>query len=496
MVDTPTKSQIDAWTTRHLENAAKLWTERANLIQENYAKAFNALSGAHWSGAGADQARDRLFRDLVNMRRAEDQLRQAADVARKGSESIADARKAALAAIRNAENRLYEVREDLTLRDRLPNFPSPFRWLRQHLARALEADIRAQALVLAATDERVGSDLKKVAASLREFNFEGQGPAPDHPSNPGGPRIAGPAGPLKYEQDKYDLQVAFPDGKGPTLGGDPQTHDANWDPVEEVARDPDSQKAKHVPDDGTRPIPTGTAIGPNGERIAFFSYPDGKVEDGINPYSTPGEAWDFSNPDSPQPLGALSYPGPDGKQMPIYQPTGAYDKTTGKMIVVGNVTNRDGKIERFMFESAPVQPGQKPADWMKTLQMSGKIEGLPGARESQLVALKGGGFALVGSDNFNPTTDPPRQAVSAVTASTAEGLKSAVPTTILGPVPTVSGGDPAAPYGPTIVDTTYDPVTGQEIIDLRVSTWDGVNYDGDPKPYNPQTYTTTVTVQH
>lgn len=434
------------------------------------------------------------------MRGAEDQLRKAADVATKGAESIADARKAALAAIRNAENRLFEVREDLTLRDRLPNFPNPFRWLREHLARALEADIRAQALLLAATDERISSELKKISASLREFNSEGTGPTPDNPSNPDGPKIIGPAGPLKYEQDKYDLQVTFPDGQGPTFGGDPATHDAHWDPIDEIPRDPDSEKASD--EVGKRTIPTGTALGPNGERIAFFSYPDGKEVQGTNPYSTPGKAWDFTDPDNPQPLGPVTYLGPDGKtKLPIYQPTGAYDKATGKMVVVGNITNQAGKIERYMFES-DIKPGQTPADWMQTLHMSGKIEGMPGARESQLVALKGGGFALVGSDNFDPRTHPPREAISAVTASTTEGLKTAVPTTILAPVSTVSNHGFAAPYGPTVIDTTYDPRTGQESIELRVSTWDGVNFEQpDPKkplpiPYNPQTYVTAFTVQH
>lgn len=492
MVQTPTKSQIESWTTNHLEHAAKLWTERANLIQENYATAQNALGGARWSGSGADQARDRLFRDLVDMRRTEDQLRQAADVARKGSESIADARKAALAAIRNAENRLFEVREDLTLRDRLPNFASPFRWLRQHLARALEADIRAQALLLAATDERVGSELKKISASLRESHFEGPGPTPQHPINPDGPKITGPAGPLKYEQDKYDLQVTFPDGKGPTFGGDPATHDAHWDPIDEIPRDPDSEKASD--EVGKRSIPTGTAIGPNGERIAFFSYPDGTVQEGINPFSTPGKAWDFSDPDHPQALGPVTYPGPDGKKLPIFQPTGAYDKTTGKMVIVGNVTNQAGKIERYMFESAPVQPGQKPADWMKTLQMSGKIEGMPGARESQLVALKGGGFALVGSDNYSSDPIDPRPAVNAVVAPSAGELRSAVPTIIL--EPTMISGHPAAPYGPTVTGTTYDPATGQETLELRVSTWDGVTKKDGSNPYDPKTYTTSFNVQH
>jgi hypothetical protein len=495
MVDTPTRPQIEAWSTAHLERAAEVWTSRADLVQQNFEKAQSALNGIQWTGTAADQARDRLFKDLVDMRGAEDQLRQAAQTARSGANDIATARQSALGAIRTAEFQLFNVSDDLRVTDRLPSIPGPFRWLRQLEARVLEADIRAKGLQLAATDENVGTALKKISESLREFHFDGPGPSPN-PNHPGGPTITGPAGPLQYEQDKYDLQIGFADGRGPTFGGDPQTEKGDWTPVDgEVPRDPDSERARDPSQPGTRPIPTGTAIGPNGERYAFFSYPDGDVRAGENPYSAPAKAWDFSDPDHPKLLGPLTYPGKDGTPQPIYQPSGAYDKTTGKMLVVGNTTNKDGKIERVLFESDPVQPGDPPDKWMQSLHSAGTVQGLPGARENQLVALEGGGFALVGSDNVT-TSDPSRHAVSAVTASSAEGLTTAVPTTIVAGAPSEGGHGPSAPYGPSVIGTTYDPVTGKEVVDIRVSTWDGVNSTNLPKPYDPRTYTTNFTVQH
>lgn len=300
MVQTPTRSQIQSWSTSHLEQAAKAWSARADQIQQSYDNARTALDGAPWVGASADRARDRFSADVTEMKRVEDLLRQAAKTATDGANRIADARQSALDAITNAENRMFNVNDDLSLRDRLPHFPNPFGWLREQLARALEADIRAQAMNLAAVDEAVGTALKEIGTALRDFEFSHTGPTPEHPSTPGEPTITGPAGPLKYEQDKYDLQVAFPDGKGPTFGGDPQTHKADWSPVDnKVDRDPDSEKAKHVPDDGTRPIPTGTAIGPNGERLAFFSYPDGHVEAGKNPYGASRDMG-FQRPQQPE----------------------------------------------------------------------------------------------------------------------------------------------------------------------------------------------------
>ena len=489
MTDTPTRPQINAWATAHLTDAAATWIARADLIHERYEAARTALNETSWTGAGADQAHAAFAASVAEMSRVEGVFRQAAKTATEGATRISTARQAALDAISNAERALFNVSDDLKVTDRLPQILGPAQLIRKLLIPLLEADIQAKALALAVADDAVATALKEIDAQLH--GQDGSDPA----DTPRQPRITGPAGPLQYEQDKYDLEVTFPDGKGPTFGGDPQTHDANWQPVPEVERDPDSEKARHVPDDGTRPIPTGTAIGPNGERIALFSYPDGKPKDpSKNPYSTPAEGWDFSDPDHPTPLGPLTFPGPDGKPMPIYQPSGAYDKMTGKMVFVGNITDDSGKIKRYMFESDPIKPGQKPADWMKTVKMSGEIEGLPGARESQLVALKGGGFALVGSDNFSADPNNPRPAVSAVVASSAEGLKTATPTTIIGPS-TISG-HPAAPYGPTVIDTTYDPVTGKETIDLRVSTWDGIMKPDHSNPYDPKTYTTSVTVQH
>jgi hypothetical protein len=145
--------------------------------------------------------------------------------------------------------------------------------------------------------------------------------------------------------------------------------------------------------------------------------------------------------------------------------------------------------------SDPIDP-KNPNGWMQTLKPQGEIKGLPGDRESQIVALKGGGFMLVGSDDFDNRV-PGDQPIGAITASTPEGLLTAKATPLFSPGPGAWPGG-AAPYGPTVVDTVYDPVTGKETVQLRISTWeDPPNWDGKgDKPYNPKTYQTQLTVQH
>lgn len=85
----------------------------------------------------------------------------------------------------------------------------------------------------------------------------------------------------------------------------------------------------------------------------------------------------------------------------------------------------------MLYMSDPIDPANPNAS-MQTLNPQGEIQGLPGDRENQLVALKGGGFMLVGSDNFNPNV-PGDQPMGAITASTPGGLLTAQPTQLFPP---------------------------------------------------------------
>jgi hypothetical protein len=284
-----------------------------------------------------------------------------------------------------------------------------------------------------------------------EFKPAGFGDGLGPPSDP---RITGPAAPPQHEQNTYDLQDQFQDGQGPTFGGDPR---------DGFPRSPASELAQGPP--GTRPLPTGSALGPDGHRYAFFSHPDGSVQPGVNEYATNGSVWDYTDPANPVKVGDL--PG-------IYQASGVYNPATRQMVIVGNTSNRVGDTNRGLWVSAPVDPA-KPNSWVNSLQRVGNVS-LPGDRESQLVSLQGGGFMLVGATNGGP--------VQAITAATPEGLTGATPQTLIEPgqLPTV--------YGPTVTGTSLDPATGLETVQLRVSTW-------PPGPiYDPNTWTTSVGVQH
>ncbi|OBA58834.1 hypothetical protein A5647_20040 [Mycobacterium sp. 1100029.7] len=275
-----------------------------------------------------------------------------------------------------------------------------------------------------------------------------------------GPTIDGPATPPKIEGQNTgkqdDLDVSIP-GTGIALGGDGK----DGYPHIHVPGVYDGQNPLPVPPD-SRPLPTGTAVGPNGEQLAFYA-----IVPYHNPDGSPNSS--YTSPDTV--VVDLSHP-----ETPLYtlhgisQASGVYDPKSGRMVILGNTQSG----QRALWQSAPV--GQNSA-WGNSLQQQGTFSGpMNGNRESQIVALPKGGFMVVGAGE---TPDHHTLPIQAVTASTPQGLLTATPTTLVTPqaLPQV--------YGPTITD--IQEINGKEVVSMRVSTYGNGQYD-------PHTYTTTFTV--
>jgi hypothetical protein len=263
-------------------------------------------------------------------------------------------------------------------------------------------------------------------------------------------------GPNTPNQDDLDLSIP---GTGIALGGDGAPGSPN------IVVPPDGgapgvngpNPIPHPP--GTRPLPTGTAIGPNGEHYGFYGFvplngPDGKPNQTYSVKDT--VVVDLAHPDK------ILY-----TLTGISQASGALDPNTGKMVIMGN----NDKGQRGLWESAPVKQN---GGWGNTLQWKDGFTGdLNGRRESQIVALpQGKGFMMVGATDGKPI-------VGAV-ASTPEGLLNASPTALVGQTP-----DNQWTYGPTITDIREEG--GKQVISMRVSTY-GIG------KYDPRTYMTTFSV--
>ncbi|MUL85738.1 MULTISPECIES: hypothetical protein [unclassified Mycolicibacterium] len=478
-----TRSRVEGWTTGYLISASLGWERAATIIDEHYRKAQSTVGSVPWSGPASDRANDKLSENMAKVQGSLDLMRQAAGIAKSGAESIDTTKGDAVNAIKEAEDQFFSVSEDLTVSDRLPWIISPaLALMRKMIAAHAQADIRAKATVLEWTDQKVADQLDAMSAKLREFDLEGgKGGIPDTTGKAGAPQITGLPGPLRPESKAADLNSTLP-GTGIEISGDGRT----GYPTLNGQRNPLEIEANRDGEDKVRPLPTGTIVGPDGKQYALYSeVPYNGPDNKPNPeYATADTTVvDLANPSKR--IDVLSG---------ISQASGVYDPKTNRMIIVGNTGPHPGDRTRMLYMSEPINPAD-PDGWINTLKPQGVIQGLPGDRESQLVALKGGGFMLAGSDNFNKGV-PDDQPIGAVTASTPEGLLNAKAVPLFPPGSGWPGG--AAPYGPTVVDTVYDPVTGVETVQLRVSTWERPpdwNGKGD-MPYNPQTYRTEIAVQH
>lgn len=477
-----TRSRVEGWTTGHLRSAALGWERAATIVGEHYSKAQSTVGGVPWTGAASDRANDKLAENMAKIQGALDLMRQAAGIAKSGAESIDMAKSDAVNAIKNAEDQFFSVSEDLTVTDRMPWIISPALALMRKLrAKHAQADIHAKATVLEFADQKVANQLDGMTAKLREFDLEGGKEGGPDTGKSGRPQITGLPGPLRPESKAADLNSTLP-GTGIEISGDGRT----GYPTLNGERNPLEIEANQNGEDKVRPLPTGTIVGPDGKQYALYSEVPYELPNGDpNPeYATADTTVvDLANPS--QRIDVLSG---------ISQASGVYDPKSNRMIIVGNTGPHPGDRTRMLYVSDEINPAD-PDGWIHTLKPQGEIAGLPGDRESQLVALKGGGFMLVGSDNFNKNV-PDDQPIGAITAATPEGLLHAKATPLFPPGSGWPGG--AAPYGPTVVDTVYDPVTGNETVQLRVSTWERPpDWNGKGNmPYNPQTYRTEITVQH
>jgi hypothetical protein len=371
--------------------------------------------------------------------------------------------------------------------------------------RALLAALREQVSKANAVVDAAHRQASGIAGQIRALDYRsGGGTRPaDNPhfkqggGPDGGPSIDDPFSDPQLEDqgnNPYDLGATFPDddGKGLIITGDPETgRPMIIDPkTGQVIQNP--FPVGDVPDpQNWRPLVTGTAVGPDGHKWAFYSLK--KYGSDQTPGAFIGDSshvQDLSNRGVD--LGGLA----DTNKVPIGQASGVYDPANHRMYIVGNP---NGTGPRTLY-SAPYDPAH-PNGWMGTLTQvnsfppgQGGAPSLAGVRENQIVALPGGkGFMMVGAENGQPIT--------AAVASTPEGLLNA-PAKVVSPGTLVpQGTDGGTPYGPSIVSITPTP-DGQLQVKMRMSVWPdppgwaAAHPPGDttPKPYHPRTYTNTFNV--
>jgi hypothetical protein len=283
-------SQIHAWDTAHLEDAATHWSSRAWEWEDAFTEVHARVlvpDGTPWRGTGADAAFLRTGTDKVAVSGIADSLHTAAAKAREGVGDIGWAKQSAIQAVEQAQAQGFTVGEDLSVTDRSSvGVPLAVRAARQLQAQALAADIRAQAQNLVTVDTQVATRVSTAIAGLSTVQFANtasNGGAAQRGDNPKKPKF-----------QMVDNHTYKQDGGDPAPDPPPPTPPARGLPPEGL----------HPPVDG--PLTPGPASRPSeqgkggqslwDEHGGEWRYFPGDMRHNphwdYNPHSNPNSRWD------------------------------------------------------------------------------------------------------------------------------------------------------------------------------------------------------------
>jgi hypothetical protein len=167
----PTLSQLHGWETSHLTDAGSRWKSAADTWTSVYGEVAEGLrtpAGTTWEGAASQAALARAARDRTGVGTVADRLTLGVQVAGNGAAVINAAKQRALRTIAMANVMGFDVKEDLSVVDRMP-LVDPER-TRQGLLLAVE--VKRAAAQLAAIDQQVGADLSTVTKGFDALDFK------------------------------------------------------------------------------------------------------------------------------------------------------------------------------------------------------------------------------------------------------------------------------------------------------------------------------------
>lgn len=171
----PSRSDVESWDSSDLDAAATRWRTVAGALEsafEQHRQNILTPGGTTWEGDAKDAALDRVTTDTSVVRRQGDVHREAAGIARRGSEDIQSARSRALEAIVEAEQDDFTVGDDLSVTDNRA-YDEETAAARMTAATEHAEFIRWRAEQLVATDALAGRQLEANAAELEGIRFDG-----------------------------------------------------------------------------------------------------------------------------------------------------------------------------------------------------------------------------------------------------------------------------------------------------------------------------------
>lgn len=166
-----TLSQIRAWSTVPLTDAATYWSKTADQWDDVFSTMRNQSQTIAWKGAGGDALRQRTAADFSTVSGRADKLRQAAGVARSGASDISTAQRRALFAIEDAQNAGFTVGEDLSVSYTDHGGTVAEQAARQAQAEQMATEIWSRAAGLESADAKVAGQITAAAADVGNVGF-------------------------------------------------------------------------------------------------------------------------------------------------------------------------------------------------------------------------------------------------------------------------------------------------------------------------------------
>lgn len=226
----PSLSQLVAWPTEHLTEAAEHWED---VGARSYGVANQVWRDAlviDWRGDGAEALRMVTHADMLTTSAAADQLQAAAKIARSGAADLYAARSRVRYAVRDANAAGFDVYEDMSVMDRSPGGSVGQRAARQAQAQAYAADIRQRAAQLVALDQQVAARVTAAMCGIREaFPLKPGVQAVDNHTIKRDPPLPGPPGnPFAGWSEEQKQQVAIEIAHGHALDLHPEDFPGGW----------------------------------------------------------------------------------------------------------------------------------------------------------------------------------------------------------------------------------------------------------------------------
>jgi hypothetical protein len=164
----PSLSQLVAWPTGHLTEAADHWEAIGARSYGVANQVWRDALSIDWHGEGAEALRTATHADMLTTSAVADKLQVAANVARSGAGDLYAARSRVRYAVQDANAAGFDVDDDMSVIDRSTAGSAAQRAARQAQAQALAGDIRQRAAQLVALDQQVAGKVTAAVAGIRD----------------------------------------------------------------------------------------------------------------------------------------------------------------------------------------------------------------------------------------------------------------------------------------------------------------------------------------